>query len=222
VGDELRDGAPDGICDANRAMLLSWCVANGMTVSDLGVLPDQRSAIASILAEAAVTHDAVISSAGTSAGDEDHLRGAMLDCGGNVLVAGVAIRPGKPVTFGQIDTTLIAALPGNPAAAFVTFFTLGLPLLRQIAGALPTAPRRQKVCAAFSHRKKTGMREYLRVTLNRTSHGLCMAQASAKGGSAMLTSLRDGDGLVCLDEELGEVKPGMLIDFQSFRELMAL
>jgi len=220
VGDELGESVPDGIHDANRVMLLSWCEANGMVVSDFGVLPDQHGRIAARLAVAASAYDMVITSAGTSAGDEDHMRGAILDCGGDVLVAGVAIRPGKPVTFGRIGNTLIAALPGNPVAAFVTFLVMGLPLLRHAAGeTLKKAPW-QKARADFSYRKKTGVKEYLRVTTNDDCEGGLAVKPNAKNGSAMLTSLTASDGLVCLGESTCEVTPGMLLDYRSFQEFM--
>src|SRR5205807_10484226 len=109
-------------------------------LTDLGILPDRRPLIAQALSRAALCHDVIISSAGTSAGDEDHLRGALLDCGGEVLVAGVAIKPGKPVTLGRIGDALHIGLPGNPAAALVTFLALGLPLLRHMGGAQPRPP----------------------------------------------------------------------------------
>ena len=100
VGDELAGGrAGRHPRDANRPMLRALCASNGFEVTDFGILSDNREQLAEVLARAAADHDVIISTAGTSAGDEDHARGAIVDCGGRLLIAGAAIKPGKPVSF---------------------------------------------------------------------------------------------------------------------------
>jgi molybdopterin molybdotransferase len=219
MGDELTAAACDGIRDANRPMLQALCAAHDFQVSDLGVLPDNRAHLAKTLAHAAASHDVVITSAGTSAGDEDHLLGAMLDCGGRPLIAGAAIKPGKPIAFGEIDKTLCIALPGNPAAAYITFLVLGLPLLRRLSGRVAPPMPWHDVAAGFYYRKKPGLREYLRVRLVRGSDSALCAERCDGDGSAMLVSLAGSDGLVVLDESRIDTREGDPLPFASFHAL---
>ena len=219
MGDELAGAAPDRVRDANRPMLRSLCSGSGFDVTDLGILPDRRELLADALARAATDHDVIITTAGTSAGDEDHARAAMMDCGGRLLIAGVAIKPGKPVSFGQIGKALCIALPGNPAAAYMVFLTLGLPLLRHLSGnTVPSTPW-HSVRAGFSHRKKMGLREYVRVRLRHREDGTLQAERCGNDGSAMLASLAAGDGLVMLAEDLRDIREGDPVPFASFQSL---
>lgn len=220
IGNELSAGPGElgtvQIFDANRPMLLSFCERIGADVIDLAILPDKREQIAEVLKTAAATHDVIICSAATSNGDEDHVRPAVGDCGGNILIAGIAIKPGKPVSFSKIGDCLLIALPGNPAAALITFLTLGLPILRKIAGETSSLAPLQMVRAAFGHRKKFGLREYLRVTLRPGHDSNAQAHRCAKDGAAMLGSLGQSHGLVWLDENTTEILPGQLLPFCTF------
>ena len=220
IGDELSPGPAERegprIFDANRPMLLAFCERLGANATDLGIVPDRRHAIAAALQDATSTHDVIITSAATSSGDGDHLRAAIRACGGEILAAGVAIKPGKPVAFAKIGGCLHIALPGNPAAALITFLTMGAPLLRQRAGESVQSAPRQMVRATFSCRKKRGLREYLRVTLRQGADGIPEAQRCAKDGSAMLASLAESDGVVVFDEGTTEIAPGQLLAYQSF------
>ncbi len=218
IGDELDESANGGIADANRPLLQSLCAAQGFAVTDLGILPDSRARMSGTLALAAATHDVVLTTAGTSAGDEDHMRGAMMDCGGQLLFAGAAIKPGKPVSFGAIGRTAIIALPGNPAAAYTAFLALGLPLLHHLSGASASPAPWQDIAAHFTYRKKAGAREYLRVRLIRRTDGALCAERCGDG-SAMLASLAASDGLVMLSEDVTEVRQGDILSFATFQAL---
>ena len=210
VGDELKAGP---IFDSNRAMLTALLA--GMEISDLGILADRRDDIQVALSEAAGSHDVILSTAGTSVGDEDHVRAAILGAGGRILVSGVAIKPGKPVTVARIRTALHLALPGNPVAAFATFLALGTPLLRQLSGHRESVAPPHAVQAGFAHRKKKGVREYLRVRLEDGDSGLPRVMP-AGSGSAQLFSLAHCDGLLCLDEAVSEVAEGDILPCHIF------
>ena len=224
IGNELSAGSAEAetaqIFDANRPMLLSFCERLGAEVSDLAILPDRRDRIAAVLRMAAATHDVIICSAATSNGEEDHVRAAIRDCGGDILIAGVAIKPGKPVSFSKIGACLHIALPGNPAAALITFLTMGVPLLRQVAGENRSPAPLQMVRAAFTHRKKKGLRDYLRVTLRPGHDHITQAHHCVKDGSAMLASLAQSHGLVWLDEDTTEIARGDLLPFCPFDGLL--
>jgi molybdopterin molybdotransferase len=213
VGDELKTGP---ICDSNRAMLAALLA--GTEISDLGILADRRDDIRAALSEAARSHDVIISTAGTSAGEEDHVRAAILGAGGRILVSGVAIKPGKPVTIARVGAALHIALPGNPVAAFATFLALGAPLLRRLSGNREKSAPLPAVRASFSHRKKKGVREYLRVRLE-SSDGDLPRAVPAGSGSAQLFSLAHCDGLLCLDEAVSEIAEGDILPCHVFSDM---
>jgi molybdopterin molybdotransferase len=221
VGDELLGVTADAVRDANRPMIAALCKAQGYALTDLGILPDCRMHIAQAMAAAAQRHDVIILSAGTSVGEGDQVRDALLDCGGHLTVSGVAIRPGKPVSFGRIGRTLVMALPGNPAAAYITFLAMGLPLLRYLSGETPRPEPWQRVRAGFGYRKKPGLREYLRVGLERGSDGGLRCAPARDNGPAMLRSLSQADGLVMLMEDQCGFAAGDDLLYAGFAELEA-
>jgi len=105
TGDELCEPgaavAAGAIYDANRYALAALLHGLGCTVTDLGILPDRLAAIRVTLAEAAESHDLVISSGGMSTGEEDHVKAAV-EALGALHFWRLAIKPGRPVALGQI------------------------------------------------------------------------------------------------------------------------
>ena len=215
VGDELKTGP---IRDSNRAMLTA--LLGEAEMSDLGILADRQGDIQAALSRAAASHDVIISTAGTSMGEEDHVRAAILGAGGRILVSGVAIKPGKPVTIARIGTALHIALPGNPVAAFATFLAVAAPLLRRLSGGREKPAPFHVVQAAFTHAKKKGVREYLRIRLE-DGDGALPRAVPAGSGSAQLFSLAHCDGLLCLDETVSEVAEGDILPCHVFSERSA-
>jgi molybdopterin molybdotransferase len=210
IGDEFKTGP---VFDSNRAMLRALLAE--AEIADLGILADRQDEVQATLSEAAGSHDVIVSTAGTSMGEEDHVRDAILGAGGRILVSGVAIKPGKPVTIARIGASLHLALPGNPVAAFTTFLALGRPLLRRLSGGRERPVPLHAVRAGFAHAKKKGMREYLRVRLEEGGGPLPRA-VPAGSGSAQLFSLAHCDGLVCLDEAIAAVAEGDILPCHVF------
>src|SRR5690606_8644682 len=112
----------------------------------------------------------VLTSGGVSTGEADYVRETMEKIG-TLVFWRVGIKPGRPVAMGVVDGAALVGLPGNPVAAFVTFVRIVRPLLLQLAGALAEPLTPIPVRAAFSYRKKTGRREYVRVKLVRGADG---------------------------------------------------
>jgi molybdopterin molybdotransferase len=222
TGDEVRDpaeGAPDGcIFDANRYSVMSLLDGLGCAVTDLGILPDDRDAIAKALAAAEGAHDLLITSGGVSAGEEDHVKAA-LESLGSLHFWRLAIKPGRPIALGQVGDTAFVGLPGNPVAAMVTFMLIARPLVMMLAGALDTDAPRFRVKAGFPYKKKTGRREWARVKLTSGGGDLPVAEKRHSSGAGILTSMVDADGLVELPEELTELQVGSVVDFLPFREV---
>lgn len=221
TGNEVRSpGAPLGhgqVYDANRPLLIGLLAGLGCRITDLGILPDRRDAVASALAAAAPQHDLLITSGGVSMGEEDHVRDAVAEVG-RLSFWRVAVKPGRPVALGTIAACAFAGLPGNPVAAFVTFATLVRPLLARLGGERFAPPRPMPVEAGFAYRKKEGRREYVRASLEH--HGTkVLAQKYPREGAGMITSLTESQGLIVLPENQTSVAPGDTVWFHSYAAL---
>ena len=190
---------------------------SGCVVTDLGILADQAESMRAHLSAAAGSHDLVVTSGGVSMGEEDHVRAAIA-AGGSLVFWRMAIKPGRPVAMGVMEGTPLIGLPGNPVAVFVTFAHVLRPLIAALAGAIPTPLNPATVTAGFSHRKKAGRREYLRVSLQRRGTETVAIKYPVEG-AGVITSLTRTDGLVELDEESTGVAPGDPIPFIDYRQM---
>lgn len=223
TGDELEEPgralAPGRIYDSNRYTLTGLLRGLGCETDDLGILPDRAEVLKKTLADAARSHDLVITSGGISVGDEDHVKDAVTASGG-LHFWRLAIKPGRPLALGQMGGTPFVGLPGNPVAVMVTFVTIIRPLILRLMGARELHATRFPLPAAFSYRKKPGRREWLRGILQRDSAGKPMLDKYARDGSGIASSLVASDGLIELPEELAEIEPGTLLDFLPYSEVI--
>jgi len=221
TGDELAEpGAPlteGATYDANRTILRGLLGGLGCRVTDLGILPDRAAAVAHALREAAASHDVVMTSGGASRGDEDHVVRTVARQG-RLHFWQIAVKPGRPLAFGQLDRCVFIGLPGNPVAAVICFLRFARPVLTALGGGRWPEPQEFLVPADFVMKKKPGRREYLRARLKRGPDGRLWAERIAREGSGILTSLAEADGLVELAEDCTQVAPGELVAFVPFSE----
>lgn len=214
TGDEViasgHDLSPAGIHDANGPMLAALLARWGALPHRLGILRDDPSALTTKLAEAAAGFDLIVTSGGVSVGEEDHVRTAVSEAGALALWR-LAIKPGRPLAFGDVGGTPFLGLPGNPGAAYVTALAILLPVLRHLSGA-GAEPPLPVVRSGFAMTKRPGRREYLRVCLRLGENGLSEV-VPAPGGA--LSGLAASDGLAELDEEIEAVQPGDLLPFRA-------
>lgn len=220
TGDEiLRPGeafSEGKVYDANAPMLHGLIAATGAKAIDLGVLPDTRERVVSALSEASRSFDAIVISGGASQGQEDHVV-ASIDALGKRHLWQIAIKPGRPMSFGQIGDCVVLGLPGNPVAVFVCFLMYVYPVLTRLAGGAWPEPTRFPVPANFTQRKKVGRREFWRARLVREG-GRLQATKFPRDGSGLISSLREADGLIEVGEDVEEIRTGELVDFIPFSE----
>ncbi|MEO1276212.1 MAG: gephyrin-like molybdotransferase Glp [Pseudomonadota bacterium] len=206
TGDEIlpvgATPAPHQMFDANRPMLLSLLRAWGCVPVDLGQAPDRAEAVQAHLAEGLRTADAILTTGGASAGDEDHVS-ALLRREGVLSTWRIALKPGRPLALANWHGVPIFGLPGNPVAAFVCALVFARPALLALSGAGWQVPEALEVPAAFSKRKKPGRREYLRARLRDGR-----AEVFASEGSGRVSGLSWADGLVELEDGGREIAPG--------------
>ncbi|OAN50243.1 molybdopterin molybdenumtransferase MoeA [Paramagnetospirillum marisnigri] len=222
TGDEIREPgtelAPGCIFDTNRFTAGGLLTSLGAEVTDLGILPDRRDVIAAALAEAARTHDLILTSGGVSVGDEDHVKPAVMSQG-SLHFWRLAIKPGRPVALGEVLGTPFIGLPGNPVAVMVTFMLVARPMVLRLMGASQTGLARFPVEAGFSFKHKPGRREYLRARLAHAD-GRLVAAKFPSDGSGVLTSMTWSDGLVDIAEDRGDIAPGDTVDFIPYAEVL--
>lgn len=211
TGDEVADvadmpqgGFPPGvICDSNRPMLLDLVARWGFEPVDLGRMGDDRGRLRGALDEAADRCDALLTSGGASAGDEDHLS-AILRAEGRMDTWRIALKPGRPLALGMWRDLPVFGLPGNPVAALVCSLVFGWPALSAMAGGQFVERRGFSVPAAFSKDKKAGRREFLRARIN--SEGA--VEVFKSEGSGRISGLSWADGLVEIGDDACQITPG--------------
>jgi molybdopterin molybdotransferase len=207
TGDELKQPGQTAtlaqIYDANRPMLLAMLARWGCQPVDLGHVGDNRDALRTRLNQAATTTDAILTSGGASAGDEDHVS-ALLGSEGSLFTWRIALKPGRPLVLGQWQNVPVFGLPGNPVAAFVCALIFAHPALGLLGGGDWSTPQGFAVPATFAKSKKPGRREYLRARL--TPNG--SAETFTSEGSGRISGLSWADGLVELPDQAQDIKPG--------------
>jgi len=219
TGDELampgEPLAPGAIYNSNRFTLRALLENLGCEVRDFGIVPDSLEATRNVLRQAADGNDLIITSGGVSVGEEDHIKPAV-EAEGKLNMWQIAVKPGKPLAFGEVGQAFFLGLPGNPVSSFVTFLLFVRPFLLRLQGAdVPAQPRGMMVRADFNWPKADRRNEFLRAKLNEKG-GLDLFPNQ---GSAVLTSTVWGDGLV--DNPPGNpIAPGDVVRFIPFSELM--
>lgn len=214
AGDEFHLGA---VYDSNRPMLKSLAQSSQCNITDLGIIEDDASKIQETLASAAETHDVIITSGGASKGEEDHIITSLQTLGKQHMWQ-LAIKPGRPMSFGQIDDTLFIGLPGNPVAAFICFFLYAIPIINRLSGLEWQSPHKFQVKADFEiTKKKPDRREFLRGSL-KIEDGITYAQKFTQDGSGIIRSLTTADGIIEIDEATTSINKGDLVTFIPFAQ----
>ncbi len=220
TGDEIRrPGEPlltGEIYDSNHFLLRALAESLPVEIEDLGTLPDQADVISAALEEASTRTDVILTTGGASRGEEDHIL-STLDKLGSRHMWQLAIKPGRPMMFGQIGNCVFLGLPGNPVAAMVCFLLYGRPVISVLGGGGFPEPQRFQVIADFSvGRKKPDRREFYRGILVTGEDGKTRVRKFERDGSGLITGLREADGLIEIPEDATAVEHGSLVDFIPF------
>ena len=228
TGDELRsigEALPAGcVYDSNRYTLWGMLARLGVEPIDLGVVRDDPAALEATFRAAARDADAVITSGGVSVGEADHTKRVMARLG-DVLFWRIAVRPGRPMAIGRIETecrsAILFGLPGNPVAVMVTFYALVRDALLTMSGAAAQPLPMLRAASMAPMRKKPGRTEYQRGIVTRAADGSgWQVRITGAQGSGILRSMSDANGLVVLHHAQGDVAAGEWVDVLPFDGLV--
>ncbi len=206
------------VYDANHFMLGGLLGSLNVNITDLGVSPDDETQVQTLLKNSASKFDIIISTGGASKGEEDYFVDALSKLGKCHLWQ-LAVKPGRPMSFGQIDETVVFTLPGNPVAAFVCFLLYVRPCIETLNGGGWRTPQRHQIPAGFSLKSKPDRREFLRGFINTDENGNATAMKFDRDGSGLITGLRQSSGLIEIPEEMTSLEKGERINFIPFNEL---
>ena len=217
-GDELvepdRPADSGQIVSSNSYTLAAACREIGAQPSYLGIAGDRPEEIENRF-RAGLRADVIVSSAGVSVGDHDHVRAVLEEIGCKLRFWGVLMKPGHPLAFGVIESTgaLVFGLPGNPVSAAVTFEEFVRPALRKMMG--HRALYRPVVRARLTEKltKRAGRLHFVRVSLE-LKDGELMATPAGNQSSGVLTSMIRGDGLAVFAAEAEMLDAGSEVDVQ--------
>jgi molybdopterin molybdotransferase len=223
TGAELREGwadlGPGQIVETNGLMLRQLLANFPADVTTIPPLPDDRAATETALVEAGARYDLILTTGGVSVGDHDHVRPA-LAAKGRLHFWRLAIRPGKPVVFGEVGGALMLGLPGNPVSALVTCLMVALPVVKALLGSPDAAMPGFLVPLAAPVKKVPKLREFSRARLE-WADGKPQAALYRDQGSNLLTSLAWADGVVDLAVGPAALKAGDLVIYRPFSALLA-
>lgn len=219
TGDELVSlGQPlekGKIYDSNRYTLFGLLSRLPVEILDLGAIKDEPESIKSTLLHAAEKADLIITTGGVSVGDADYIKTILAEIG-NMEFWKIAIKPGRPLTFGKIGNSLFMGLPGNPVAVMVTFSQFVIPALQQLSGSNAHTPVKLRAISTDTLRKRPGRLEIQRGIATRDDDNQWQVGKTGKQGSGILTSMSKANCFILLDEDNTGVEPGDSVDIQLF------
>jgi len=219
TGDELAEPVQKlqkgQIYDANRTLLKAMFASPAIRITDLGICADSLSDIESTLIKAR-TADLVLSSGGVSVGEADHVR-TVLEHSGRVDIWKVAMKPGRPLTFGVSHTNqAYFGLPGNPVSAALTGLLFVKPAIRRMLS-MPVleAPQLQlPLLGKIS--KLPGRVEFQRARMDKNQNGLWQVATTGLQDSHVLTSLHKANCLIELPMESSGAETGSIVHVIPF------
>jgi molybdopterin molybdotransferase len=211
LGQTLKTGQ---VYDSNRYSLHGMLTRMGVEIIDMGAIADDPDLLETTLLTATKSADVVITSGGVSVGEADYMK-QLLAKHGQVVFWKIAMKPGRPLAYGQVGNAHYFGLPGNPVAVMVTFYQFVREALLQLMGQTPPAPLPTfSVICTESIRKQPGRTEFQRGILFADSDGVWKVKPSGAQGSAILSSMSRANCFIVLDATTGSLDAGALVQIQ--------
>ncbi len=218
VGKPLAEGQ---IYDSNRYTIFGMLSRLGVTISDLGVVPDKPELLEATLLKAASENDVVITSGGVSVGEADYMK-ALLAKHGQVLFWKINMKPGRPLAYGKVKghndkSAHYFGLPGNPVSTMVTFYQFVREALICLMGSAAKPLPMFMVECVEPIKKATGRTEFQRGILFEdlyASNGVWKVKPLPNQGSGVLRSMSVANCFIVLDDTVGNCEAGEMVNVQ--------
>ncbi len=213
---EPEDTPEDGsIIESNSRMFENMVKEAGGRAHRFPPIIDDYAQIRDKIAAAVKDYDMVIVNAGSSAGTEDYTVHVLRELG-EVLVHGVAIKPGKPVILAIVEGKPVIGLPGYPVSAYIGFENFVEPVLA-LMGQMQQK-HRELVTASISKRLVSSLKhkEYVRVKVGKVGDKMVAAPLARGAGAAM--SLVRADGFCVIEQSSEGVEAGEPVQVELYRE----
>jgi putative molybdopterin biosynthesis protein len=222
--------APGEIIEFNSLVLAGQILEWGGEATRLPITPDDFGQICVTVRQAALDHDLILLNAGSSAGSEDY-SAQVVQALGELLVHGVAVRPGHPVILGMIYSTVqedlgegekgvikstpIIGVPGYPVSAAITGELFVEPLLARWLGRSSISPPTVKATLTRKITSPAGDDDFLRVAVGRVGKRILAAPLAR--GAGVITSLARADGLALLPRGSQGMPAGSDLEVRLYR-----
>jgi molybdopterin molybdotransferase len=220
TGDELvepgRPVGPGQICDSNGVALAAAVRLCGGIPVELGIARDERPALRAQL-EQGLAADALVTSAGVSAGDRDLVREILDELRVRQVFWKVDIKPGRPTAFGVRGGVPVFSLPGNPVSSLLTFEQFVRPALLRMMGHRRVFPPLRRALLQGPLGKVPGRVHLVRVRLAQAGDGSLLASTAGNQETGILKTLLRADAIAVLPAEQGRLEAGQEVQVQLLR-----
>ncbi|WP_370399441.1 molybdopterin molybdotransferase MoeA [Sulfitobacter sp. JB4-11] len=221
TGDEVHQAGqargPAGIWDVNTPMLSAALQSPEIDLRIVQTAKDSRPELQSQLSDMAKCVDLLITTGGISVGEADHVKPALAALGAETIFSGVALKPGKPVSFGRIGSTLWLGLPGNPLSALVTWMMFGKTICDALSGRAQDQVLRRNVVLSEPLRHTPGRCEMRLARLcGFDGMGREVVEFAPVTHSARVGDLSPMDGLLLVPGEAATLPGGAIVEFLPF------
>lgn len=223
TGDELKTlGEPlaEGqIYDSNRYGIKPLIEAFGCEAIDLGIIPDCPETLKQTFDKAQSLADVVVTSGGVSVGEADYTKDILEELG-QIGFWKLAIKPGKPFAFGELDNAWFCGLPGNPVSAILTMYVLVQPMLAKLAGhSAWTAPESIPAVTKSAFKKGPGRTDYQR-GIYTIEEGKFVVETTGNQSSGAFRSMSLANCFVVIEKDRGSVEVGETVQIQLFNSTL--
>jgi molybdopterin molybdotransferase len=216
TGDELVDietNPPLGkIINSNSYSLAAQVLECGGIPIMLGIAKDKKIDLQEKF-KTALHADVIISSGGVSVGDFDFVKDVMGQIGNAMHFWQVAMRPGKPLAFGAIESVPLFGLPGNPVSAMVSFEQFVRPSLLKMQGHKKIFRQTIQAVCAQEVQKSAGFKHFIRAVVKKEKDQY-IASVTGDQGSGILKSMVMANALIVMGENETRIKKGAVVTIQ--------
>lgn len=201
--------------DSNRYLLTGLLNDPCYQLTDGGIIADDKQQLETQFLAATTQHDVIISTGGASVGEADYVKD-ILQQHGTVHFWQLAIKPGKPFAFGQLNGCYFFGLPGNPVAVIATLQQLVLPALQQLMGASSTQTLRLNAICSSNLKKSAGRQDFQRGIFTQNENGEFYVSSAGAQGSHLLVSMSRANCFIVLPINCTGISAGETVIIEPF------